>query len=469
MKALCTADEMRNLDAHAITQIGIPSMVLMENAGRGAAETIQNFVDGELNDKNITILVGGGNNGGDGLVVARIMHGWGARIHALLMSSEDRLSQDTRANLEILRRLEVPVNFAETESKLEEAAAHILDSDILIDALFGTGLSRPLLGHFARACTLAEESRALRVSLDLPSGINANDGSIMGCCFPADHCITFGALKWGQITPPGREFCSNLELIDIGIPTRSLQETHLSSWIPEHHDLTHLLPSRPLDAHKGSFGHALVLAGSDGKAGAAMLAGQAVLRSGAGLSTIGSDEPIAVHQTVAVVVDTVAILGTVRGGNRGIGRVAVLLIGDRVPVDVIVAGVLDLVPVEVRLPIVREAVAVVVHVVALLQGVRVDEGVVVVAIQVGLVTAQHRVVALGPTETLAHRAVAKRVNVRVPVVGGAGHGHVEVIAVVFIPEAVVVDVVVTGIPDVIPIEVGLREISVLRQFTYYLT
>jgi len=289
MKALCTAHEMRALDQHAIEDIGIPSTVLMESAGRGAALKILQLCGGNVEADEITLLIGAGNNGGDGLVVARILSGWGAQTTTILLVPPEKLSPDASLNFKILKRLQSNIAVADTLTKLEELEPRIKAPRVLVDALFGTGLSRPLSGRFERACTLAAQSTALKISLDIPSGINATSGASMGAHFPSDHCITFGAMKWGHMLPPGRETSHPLTVIDIGIPPESMNHIRPKAWIPRAIDTKKVLPERSTDAHKGAFGHVLLVAGSGGKAGAAILAGQAAFRAGAGLVTLGSD------------------------------------------------------------------------------------------------------------------------------------------------------------------------------------
>ena len=201
MNPLCTASEMRALDGHAIDEIGVPSIVLMETAGRGAAHRILELCDGDIRGDSVTILIGGGNNGGDGLVVARVLASWGANVKAIVLAPTERLSPDAETNLGILEQLAVEIIVADNDSTFDALSDDLRSPRVLVDALFGTGLSRALSGRYERACALAKQSPALKISLDIPSGVNATTGELMGACFPADHCVTFGALKWGHLLP----------------------------------------------------------------------------------------------------------------------------------------------------------------------------------------------------------------------------------------------------------------------------
>ena len=290
MKPVCTAEQMRALDSWAINDLGIPSLVLMENAGRGISFGIDRALEGGVAGRRVTVLCGGGNNGGDGFVVARVLAGLGADVSCILLANPSRTSPDCAHNLGLATSLGVSVTVAEDEAALRAASPFIHAADVVVDALFGTGLGRPLEGRFAAACTLANESGAMRAAVDLPSGLHTDTGEILGRAVVADHTFTLGAYKWGCMPAPASA-CGVVHLVDIGIPPSAPARVRPPGGLPEGSGVASARPRRRPDGHKGTFGHLLVLAGSAGKSGASVLAGSAALRTGAGLVTVATDEP----------------------------------------------------------------------------------------------------------------------------------------------------------------------------------
>jgi NAD(P)H-hydrate epimerase len=293
---VATAADIRALDLEAITELGIPGAVLMEAAGRGAAEHIAGALEERriaLRDLRVGILCGAGNNGGDGYVIARYLSCRGALVRVYQCaprSKEPAPGDDAAQNLAILRRLGgVPVIECTSEARLEEHRAELASEEVLVDALLGTGTTRNVSGAIARAIAIANTSQRarLRVAIDLPSGLHADSGAILGEAFGTDLTITFGAPKLGLVSWPGCERTGRLVTVDIGIPPQ-LVARKLAVRLLEAADVAPLIPARPAGAHKGTFGHVLVIAGEPGKTGAALLAARAAQRAGAGLVTIAA-------------------------------------------------------------------------------------------------------------------------------------------------------------------------------------
>ncbi len=275
---LATAAQARRVDEDAMTR-GLSTLVLMENAGRGATDVIFERHGGALARP---LVVGGvGQNGGDAWVVARHLVSRGVRPRVALMGSRANVRGDAATNLALLASYGVPV--AEVSSR--EGQLALLDgATLIIDGLFGTGLSRPIEGFVADAMALLDAAGAPIVALDLPSGISADTGAVLGVALHAATTITFGVDKRGLHQYPGVDHAGHVVVEALGIPHAEPTGTELLVA----GDLAALAPARPRDAHKGSAGHVLVIAGSPGRTGAALLAALGAQRMGAGLVTIAA-------------------------------------------------------------------------------------------------------------------------------------------------------------------------------------
>jgi len=287
---IARASEMQEVDRYAIEEYAIPGIVLMENAGRGTADFMAREL-GSLTARTIPILVGPGNNGGDGLVIARHLHQLGAHPLVLFGLAPERLKNDAAINRDIVQRMGLDAMVLDEHFSLSATEKEIIGRHgrypvaCLVDALFGTGLARKIEGHFARIIELINHLRESRgwpiVSVDLPSGINSDTGMVLGTSVRADLTATYGLAKPAHYLHNGSGV-GRLEIIDITIPARIPELLGLkgraitrSSAPPP--------PARQPDAHKGTNGHLLVLAGSEGKTGAAILSCRAALRAGCGL------------------------------------------------------------------------------------------------------------------------------------------------------------------------------------------
>jgi len=278
-----TAAEMRLMDEKTIKECGLPGVVLMESAGRGAAVLARERF-GDPSGRRLAIVAGRGNNGGDGLVMARVFAGWGAEVRVFLLGSRDRVGGDARINLDVALKMGLEV--VEILKEADLARMDLAAADLVVDAILGTGLSAEVEGLYRAAIERINAAGRPVVAVDLPSGVDADTGRILGAAVRADLTVTFGFPKVGHFLPPGEARVGRLEVVDIGIPPHVVAEVGPKIELLVEDSLKGLLPPRPVDSHKGRYGHVLIVAGSTGKTGAAALAALAAARSGAGLVTL---------------------------------------------------------------------------------------------------------------------------------------------------------------------------------------
>jgi NAD(P)H-hydrate epimerase len=296
MRILNTA-QMREADRRTIEDLGVPSLVLMENAGRQVVAAMEAAFE-DLSSRQVAILCGRGNNGGDGFVVARTLAQRGVSCSVFLLGQVADVRGDARVNLEILGRLGIMVLELTDAQAWELNSSEIFRCDLIVDALFGTGLKTALSGLFETVVADINASPIPVVAVDLPSGLSADTHELIGQAIDASVTVTMAAPKIPLVLPPAETKTGDLVIADIGIPSSVIDDLpgpHLSLLTREH--VRELVRARPADAHKGDFGRVLIVAGSPGRTGAAHLAGLGALRSGAGLVTVAS--PRACASTVA--------------------------------------------------------------------------------------------------------------------------------------------------------------------------
>ncbi len=274
-----TAAQSRSIDRRAIEEVGIPSLVLMENAGRAVVAAIERRLGGTAGRK-VVILCGKGNNGGDGLVVARHLHARGADVRVFLAGRLEQLSPDAALQARMVGGIGLPVAEVTTAAAAREALA---GSDLAVDALLGTGTRGEVTGLLAELIEALNASPVPVVAVDVPSGLNADTGQPCGCCVRAVESVTFGVLKRGLVVYPGAGYAGEVTLAPISIPPAAIAAEEIEVSLVEPADARALLPTRDPWAHKGSAGSVLVLGGSAGMTGAAALAALAAMRIGAGL------------------------------------------------------------------------------------------------------------------------------------------------------------------------------------------
>jgi NAD(P)H-hydrate epimerase len=277
---LLSRAELRALDASAVAQLGVPSIVLMENAGANAARQLLARFGAQLGQ--VLVLGGVGQNGGDAWVVARHLQLAGLAPNCLLVGERAKVKGDALTNLRALEALGSAVTEISREAELSAALA---SATLIVDGLFGTGLDRALSGLALAAVQAINAAERPVVALDLPSGVDADTGQILGAAVHARLTVTFAAHKVGLHQHPGAALAGEVVCASIGVPVARGS----SAGLIEGPDVAELLPRRAADAHKGSNGHLLVVAGSAGKTGAAVLSASAALRMGAGLVTLASD------------------------------------------------------------------------------------------------------------------------------------------------------------------------------------
>jgi ADP-dependent NAD(P)H-hydrate dehydratase / NAD(P)H-hydrate epimerase len=281
---------MRELDRMTIEDTGIPGEVLMENAGQAVFRTLSEEIE-DLHHHRIVILCGPGNNGGDGFVTARYLANNACEPTVILAGEHTGLRGACRIHADAAVNTGIRVHEIH-DTTLQVAQEWIHDADIIIDALFGTGVNRPLDGPFLSLVSAVNDSDAYVVSVDIPSGMSADTGQLIGPCIHADQTVTFGLPKPALILYPPAACAGRISVADISIPVSNIQKMNLPGDIltPDHFPVF-FAPREP-DTHKGRLGHLLIIAGSPGKTGAAILSARAAARAGAGLVTVAIPQPL---------------------------------------------------------------------------------------------------------------------------------------------------------------------------------
>ncbi len=366
---LVYADQMQEMDRQTIASFGIPGLVLMENAGRGAVDYIYDRY-APLQNKKVAVIAGRGNNGGDGFVIARYLLDRGVSVTCFLLSSAQKVGGDARVNLNLARTMcqktgrgtIVEVPDAEALKKHRPAIAH---HDLFIDALLGTGLNSDVRGFFKDAVELMNASSRPVFAVDIPSGLNSDTGQPMGTAVKADATATFAFAKAGHVLYPGNRYTGDLRIIDIGIPRFIAEEKKIQLSLVEKDEIAALFPKRGFSSHKGSFGHLAVLAGSSGKTGAAALCANAAARCGTGLVTLAIPRNINAQMEPQVIEPMTFLLEDRGSGILGESNLAdvlaliegkqALAVGPGIGTDVKTAGLIQAVVKSSAVPMVIDA------------------------------------------------------------------------------------------------------------------
>ena len=278
-----TAAEMRQIDQDTIEGIGIPGIVLMETAGSAIVHAIEGHYP---TYQRIGILAGKGNNGGDGIVIARQLTHIGRDVYLFLVSPQESFTGEAHINLQIAKNLGVQIEEILTDR--ETSLNQIASCELLVDAILGTGLRGAVRDPIVAVINAINHLPTPILSVDLPSGLDADTGHPLGTCVQADRTVTIGLPKRGLLMHPGAELAGKLEVVDIGFPEQVVDAQDIKVHWTTAIQASQWVPPRPAASHKGSYGRVLVVAGSTGMTGAAALASEAALRAGAGLVTLAT-------------------------------------------------------------------------------------------------------------------------------------------------------------------------------------
>ena len=277
MKYLLNASQMKRADQHTIEQLLIPPSELME---RAAAACVAYMEDSRLDLSEACVVCGTGNNGGDGFAIARMLAEKGHKVRAVLAGDEGQCSQETKEQIKRLRQAGTAIATDYAEGRYS----------IIVDALFGVGLNRNLEGRYRELVEAMNRSEGYRLAVDIPSGVCADSGSVMGTAFRADVTVTFQEMKLGLEFYPGKEYAGQVVTADIGIDASEVKKESGTAFTYEGSDYRRLLPERRADSNKGTYGKVLIIAGSRGMSGAAFLNAKAAYTVGAGLVQIYTSE-----------------------------------------------------------------------------------------------------------------------------------------------------------------------------------
>lgn len=286
---IVTAAEMQTMDRRTIDEIGIPGRILMESAGRGATRCFLErvYVEGG----RVGVIAGRGNNGGDGFVMARYLAQQHIDVEIFLLATKERVGGDAETNLELIQQMRIPIIEMPDAKALAAHYPRMQQKDYWIDAIFGTGLNADVRGHYRDAIEFINNQGRPIFAVDIPSGLNADTGQCCGTAIRASATATFGFAKIGHLIQSGIDHCGAVDIIDIGIPAAIAEsiptgQSQMGQKLITGRTIHRMIPKRRPDSHKGDTGHALVIAASPGKTGAAAMAATAALRVGAGLVTL---------------------------------------------------------------------------------------------------------------------------------------------------------------------------------------
>lgn len=277
---IALASCMRAIDKFCIEELKIPGIVLMENAAIKVAKNVEDKY------KKITIVCGTGNNGGDGFAVARHLYKMGLKLEVFLVGNEQKMSQDCAVNYDILKNMNINIVNIYDSAGLSCLESSIEKSEVVIDSIFGTGLNRNVEGIFNSIISVINEKAKYILSIDVPSGMNSDSGSIMGNCIKADKTVSFEAYKNGFLQYENDKYTGEIVIENIGIPEYVIDRFCNNSFLLDENMIKESIIKRNKYSHKGDFGRTLIFAGSKGYSGASYIATEAAVKTGAGLVTL---------------------------------------------------------------------------------------------------------------------------------------------------------------------------------------
>lgn len=304
---LVTAKEMKALDVQAQNDYAMPGILLMDNAAQAVAEAVHEALTA-LEGERVVIFCGGGNNGGDGLGAARWLQSYGVSVRAFVVGAAlDAVQGDAAMELAMFTKAGGRVEALSTEDDWVLAELAASKADVLVDALLGTGFHGELEGDVLRACELLNKSEKYILAVDVPTGVNADNGAVSENAVRADHTVTMALVKTGLLLYPGREYCGDIELADISMPVKLVEEYKSDKYRLTDEIVRELLPLRKANAHKGDAGRVVICAGSPGYTGAAALASDAAVKAGAGLVSLYT--PLSSRDVLAIKLTEVMVHG----------------------------------------------------------------------------------------------------------------------------------------------------------------
>lgn len=304
---LVTAKEMKALDVQAQNDYAMPGILLMDNAAQAVAEAVHEALTA-LEGERVVIFCGGGNNGGDGLGAARWLQSYGVSVRAFVVGAAlDAVQGDAAMELAMFTKAGGRVEALSTEDDWVLAELAASKADVLVDALLGTGFHGELEGDVLRACELLNKSEKYILAVDIPTGVNADNGAVSENAVRADHTVTMALVKTGLLLYPGREYCGDIELADISMPVKLVEEYKSDKYRLTDEIVRELLPLRKANAHKGDAGRVVICAGSPGYTGAAALASDAAVKAGAGLVSLYT--PLSSRDVLAIKLTEVMVHG----------------------------------------------------------------------------------------------------------------------------------------------------------------
>jgi NAD(P)H-hydrate epimerase len=283
---VATPKQIGKMDSETINKIGIPGIVLMENAAlKVVEETIKSV--GEIKGKKVIVIAGKGNNGGDAFAAARHLHNLEAHVSVFITSKKSEIKSDAEINLKIIENMNIKTVEVIDESILSEIKKELDTCDAVVDGIFGTGFKGQVTGIIEEVVGIVNDSLKYVVSIDIPSGVNGENGKVLGKCIKAHKTVTFTFPKTGLLINPGCEYTGGLVIADIGIPKIICETYDIETILIDEGHVSGIIPKRLRESSKGNYGRVLIVSGSTGMTGSGCLSAKAALRTGAGLVYLG--------------------------------------------------------------------------------------------------------------------------------------------------------------------------------------
>ncbi len=283
---VATPEQIGKMDTEAITKIGIPGIVLMENAALKVVEEIVKSV-GNVNGKKAVVLAGKGNNGGDAYAVARHLHNIGTKVLVFITSKKTEIKNDAEINLKIIEKINIETVEIIGKDEVLKLKEELEACDVVVDGIFGTGFKGQISGIIDEVVSLVNNSLKYAIAIDIPSGVNGETGKVLGRCIKAHKTVTFSYPKTGLLINPGCEYTGELVIADIGIPKIISDAINMETTLIDESHVSGIIPKRYRESSKGNYGRVLIISGSTGMTGSGCLCAKAALRSGAGLVYLG--------------------------------------------------------------------------------------------------------------------------------------------------------------------------------------